>query len=187
MELCTTRLVRRQIFCYSCCVDWSTFLKIGHIVGTVLGAGGATLAEFQLRQAARDGTINQAERGLLGVTYWVIRLGLILIVFSGFGFFLYLRINPHTSFVLYEPRMWAKLTITGILVVNAFLLQVRRVPTWVGAAVSISGWYAALILGAWRSLEAGYVMIMLIFVAAVFPVLWLMRYLHRPFNPKPNA
>ncbi len=167
-------------------MDWSTFLKIGHIIGTVLGAGGATLAEFQLRQATRDGNITQAERGMLGVTYWIIRLGLILIVFSGFGYFLYLRVQPHLSFVLYEPRMWAKLTLIGILVVNAFLLQVHRIPTWVGAAVSITSWYSALILGAWRSLDAGYIMIMLVYLILLFPVLWLMRSLHRPVATKPQ-
>lgn len=165
-------------------MDWSTFLKIGHIVGTVLGAGGATFAEFQLREAARDGTVNRTEGKLLALTYWLIRVGLILIVFSGFGFFLYLRLQPHLAFVLYEPRMWAKLTITAVLVINAFLLQVHRLPTWLGAAVSLTGWYAALVLGAWRSLEAGYVTIMATVVAVLIAMTWLMRYLHqKPATP----
>lgn len=167
-------------------MDWTTFLKISHIIGTVLGAGGATFAEFQLRAASRDGTVNQAEGRLLSVTYWLIRVGLIIVVFSGFGFFLYLRLQPHLSFVLYEPRMWAKLTITGLLVVNAFLLHVRRLPLWLGAAISLTGWYGALILGAWRSLELGYLLLMAIFVAVLLPVSWLMRYLHqRPSPTKP--
>jgi hypothetical protein len=165
-------------------MDWSTFLKIGHIIGTVLGAGAATLVEFQLFAAARDGSVNPSEGRLLSVTFWLIRIGLIMIVFSGFGFFLYLRLQG-LSFVLYEPRMWAKLTITGLLVMNAFLMHVRRIPLWVGAAISITGWYTALVLGAWRSLEAEYVMIMATYVVVLLPAMWLMRYLHdRPVDPK---
>lgn len=143
------------------------------------------MAEFQLREAARDGKVNRAEGKLLSVTYWLIRVGLVLIVFSGFGFFLYFRLHPNLVHILYEPRLWAKLTITALLVVNAFLLHVHRIPTWVGAAISITGWYAAVILGAWRSLEAGYIFLMLAFGAVLLPVLWLMRSLHQPRSPKP--
>lgn len=166
-------------------VDWSTFLKITHIIGTVLGAGGATFAEFQLREAARSGGVNRAEGKLLSLVYWLIRVGLILIVFSGFGFFLRLRLEPGLSFVLYEPRMWMKLLITGLLVTNAFMLHVRRIPLWLGAAVSLTGWYAALVLGAWRGLEAGFLLQLIVFMAVLTAVTWLMRYLHE--RPQPAA
>lgn len=148
----------------------------------MLGTGGATLAEFQLRQAARDGKVNPSEGAMLSLTYWLIRIGLIMIVFSGFGFFLYLRLQPHLSFVLYEPRMWAKLTLTGMLVINAFLLQTRRIPVWIGAALSLTGWYGALVLGSWRSLDAGFLMIMSVFTVVALAAMWLMRYLHQPLS-----
>lgn len=166
-------------------MDWSTFLKITHIIGTVLGAGGATFAEFQLHQAVRDGTVNPSEGRLLSLVYWLIRVGLIMIVFSGFGFFLYLRLND-LSFVLYEPRMWMKLGITGLLVVNAFMLHVHRIPVWLGAAVSITGWYAALVLGSWRSLEASFLTQLLTFAAILVVVSWLMRFLHQRPRPEPK-
>ncbi len=160
-------------------MDWATFLKITHIIGTVLGVGGATFAEFQLRDASRDGTVNPSEGRLLSRVYWLIRVGLILLVFSGFGFFLYLRLSPENlSFVLYEPRMWMKLGITG-------LLHVHRIPIWLGAAVSITGWYSALVLGAWRSLEAPFLTQLLAFAAVLVAMTWLMRYLHE--KPKPVA
>lgn len=168
-------------------MDWSTFLKITHIIGTVLGAGGATFTEYLLREAARDGKVNRSEGRLLSLVYWLIRVGLILIVFSGFGFFLRLRLEPGLSFVLYEPRMWMKLGITALLVINAFLLHVRRVPLWLGAAVSLTGWYAALILGAWRGLEAGFLTQLIGFLLVLTAMTWLMRYLHeKPVAPVPT-
>jgi hypothetical protein len=164
-------------------MDWSTFLRIGHIVGTALGAGAATLVEFQLFAAKRNGSVSRSEGQLLSVTYWIIRIGLILIIFSGFGFFLNYRLTDRST-LLFEPRFWAKITITGILVVNAFMMHVRKVPLWIGAAISITAWYAAIILGAWRRLDAGYLMIMTMFCVVLLPVMWLMRYLHdRPITP----
>lgn len=136
-----------------------------------------------LRTANRDGSVNSSEGRLLSTLYWLIRVGLIMIVFSGFGFFLYLRIQPHLSFVLYEPRMWMKLGLTALLVLNAFLMQVRRIPLWLGAAISVTGWYSALILGAWRSLDASFLILLVAFLAVLFPMIWLMRYLHQPVTP----
>ncbi len=160
-------------------MDWVTFLKIGHIVGTVLGAGGATFAEIQFREAAKDGQVDASESRLLRLTYQVIRVGLVLIVLSGFGYLLYFRIAGFEE-RLYSPRLWAKLMITGVLVANAFLLHVRRIPIWAGAGVSIVSWYAALVLGAWRSLDASFWMMMFWYVVIVLLVLPLMRAWHRP-------
>lgn len=44
-------------------MDIYTLIVVGHVIGTVLGAGGATIAEFQITTALRDKKVSADERG----------------------------------------------------------------------------------------------------------------------------
>lgn len=149
-------------------MGWENFLTIGHIIGTVLGVGGATFAEIFYIKSAKDGKIDPYESDTLRTVYFVLRLGLIILVISGFGFLLSTRLEGQ-SIYLYSPRTWAKLTITLLIAINAILLQVRKMPIFLGGPISLTSWYAALIIGAWR-MRASFVEIMSIFVLAVILV-----------------
>lgn len=149
-------------------MNWHTFLIIGHIVGTVLGAGGSTFAEIFHRKLSRDGVVDETEKSFLRTTYAAMRVGMILLVLSGFGLLLLLRFEGVEEHI-YSPRLWAKLIITLIIIANALLLHLRRIPLWLGSAVSLTSWYAALVIGAWR-FRADFFFIMLVYVIAVFVV-----------------
>ncbi|KKW05411.1 MAG: hypothetical protein UY39_C0062G0001, partial [Candidatus Kaiserbacteria bacterium GW2011_GWC2_49_12] len=56
-------------------MDWYTFLIITHIIGTVLGVGGATFAEVHLIRALRDGTMSRDENSIMQATYAILRVG----------------------------------------------------------------------------------------------------------------
>lgn len=155
-------------------MDWRTFITIGHIIGTVLGVGGATFAEVFHRRALRDGRIDDSEGSFLGLTYGMLRLGTILLVLSGFAYFLLLRFGGRGA-ILYEPRLWAKLIVTVVILVNALLMATRKLPVWVGGSISIVSWYAALILGVWRGLELSLVAIMAWYVGLVALVAIIFR------------
>lgn len=145
---------------------WHIVLTAGHIIGTALGVGGATLAEIFYLRSSRDGVIDTEEAGFLKTTYRVIRVGMLLLVLSGFGYLLLARIAGATE-VLYGPKLWAKLTIIFVLLAGVLLWQARKVPMWLGSPVSLVSWYAALILGVWRGLGASYITIMVWYVAAI--------------------
>jgi uncharacterized membrane protein len=141
-------------------MDTYTLLVITHIIGTVLGVGGATFAEILYLRASRDGTIDEEEGATLKVTYFVLRVGLSLAVLSGFGFLVYYRLNGFESALL-DPKLWAKMTIVAIILLNAILLSARKIPLWLGSPISLVSWYAALVLGTWREVPYSYVQIML--------------------------
>lgn len=155
-------------------VDWRTFITIAHIVGTVLGVGGATFAEVFQRRALRDGKIDESEGGLLSLTYGMLRVGTIVLVLSGFGYFLLLRFGGRGA-ILYEPRVWAKLILTAVILVNAILMQTRKLPVWIGGSISIVSWYAALVIGVWRGLELSLMAIMAWYVGLVLVVALIFR------------
>lgn len=150
-------------------MNWYFILTAGHIIGTVLGVGGATFAEIFYLKSSRDGVIDQTESGFLKTTYFILRLGIIILVFSGFGYLFFYRLTGQTE-LIYNPKLWAKLTIVAVIIFNALLLQAKKMPVWLGSAVSLTSWYSAFILGSWRGLETSYFSIIVFYIAAIIIV-----------------
>jgi len=105
-------------------------LVIGHIVGTVLGAGAATFAEILHMRAMRDGVVDVQEGETLKVVYRVLRIGLFIAILTGFAFLLDFRFISDHADRLYSAKLWAKMTIVLLIPLNALLLQTHRIPFW---------------------------------------------------------
>ena len=147
-------------------MDGQTFLTIAHIIGTALGVGGATFAEIFYLKSARDGESDPFQSSALKTIFFVLRIGMVILVLSGFGFLILYRLSGQTE-LLYHPKLWAKLTIILVLLFGVIAWQARKAPLRWGSAVSLTSWYAALILGAWRGLEASYLTIMTVYLLAI--------------------
>ncbi|MEK7658007.1 MAG: hypothetical protein AAB366_02345 [Patescibacteria group bacterium] len=159
-------------------MDWYTFLIIIHLIGTVLGVGGATFAEIFYFKAKKDGVIEPLEVDYLRTAYFVLRIGLFILIISGFGFLLFYRLIGAGE-VLLNQKLWAKLGIVVILVFNAFLIQAKKIPMWLGASVSLTSWYGALVLGAWRTLDASFTSIIIVYIIAVFIMAGILEIVRR--------
>lgn len=149
-------------------MDIYTLLIILHLIGAALGVGGATFIEIFLTKSLMDGVIEPTESSFLKVVYRVVRVGLVLSLFTGFGFVI-LYIAHGQFFKLYNPVLWAKLTVVGIIAVNAILLQMHKISLWLGSALSFISWYAALVIGVFltNSTKLSYVEIMIFYVLSV--------------------
>lgn len=144
-----------------------TLLVIGHLIGTVLGAGGATFIEIFLNKALKDDEMDPIESDFLKTTFSVVRWGLIISLLTGFGFLILYKFTGQT-FRLYNPVLWAKLTIIIIIAINAVLLQMHKVSLYWGSAFSFVSWYAVVILGVLlRGLSYSYISIMFIYIITV--------------------
>lgn len=162
-------------------MDPQLILVILHVLGTVLGVGGATFAEIFIIKALRDGVIEPLEADYLKTVYTILRIGLIITVISGFGFLFMIRIAGHEE-VLYNAKLWAKLTIIVIILANALLLQSRKISFRYGGAISLTSWYAATILGIWRTTTAGYFAILGWYILAVLLVKFLLDRIHKHYG-----
>jgi len=149
-------------------MEWHTFLVLTHLIGTALGVGAATFAEIFLLKAARDGEIDPIESSFMQVTYRVVRVGLLLLVLSGFGFLVIYRFTGLEE-RLYSPLLWAKLSIVVVILINAILLQTRRIPLWLGSALSFASWYAAMLMIPLRKaiMPISYLEIMMWYIVSV--------------------
>jgi hypothetical protein len=149
-------------------MDIYLWLIIFHLIGAALGVGGATFIEIFLTKSLMDGVIDPTESGFLKITYRVVRVGLVLSLFTGFGFVI-LYIAHGQFFKLYNPVLWAKLTVVSIIAVNAILLQMHKISLWLGSAFSFISWYAALVIGVFltNSTKLSYSEIMLFYILGV--------------------
>lgn len=149
-----------------------------HIVGTVLGVGAATFAEIYYTRFNRDDIITDDEAQTLKVTYTVMRTGLFLLVVTGFAFLISFRLSEQVG-ILHDTTFWTKMIIVGILVANALLLQVRLMPFSIGAAISLTSWYAALVIGVVGSIDASFVELFSYYVFAIVIVYFALRDIRR--------
>ena len=145
------------------------FLIVSHVIGTVFGVGGVTFAEIFYLRAIKDGKVDPKEGSALKIIYRLVRIGLFLTVFSGFGFLLYFRLTGNIE-QLYDPKLWAKLTIIVIIMINAIMLSMRSIVLWLGSAISLTSWYMTMILGSWRSYPYGFMDTMVGYVITVIVV-----------------
>ena len=159
-------------------------LILMHIIGTVLGVGGATFIEILLINALRDGNVTPEESTLMQASYNTLRVGFFLLILSGFGFLILARLTEHNQW-FYSLQFWAKLSIVGIIAVNAALLGLKRIPLLVGSAIALTSWYAALVLGVLRKAHFDLIGIIVVYIISIIIVYVVLRKIHARYAPAP--
>ncbi|MCR4285304.1 MAG: hypothetical protein NUW00_00245 [Candidatus Kaiserbacteria bacterium] len=125
-------------------------IVILHIIGTILGVGGATMIELHIAQALKDKLFSKDESTFLGIDYRMVRIGLIICVLSGFAFLLLDKFEGKTQY-LYSGKLWAKLFIVMFIAGNTLLLQAHAINLYWGSAISFVSWWLAAIVGMFMS------------------------------------
>ena len=111
------------------------------------------------------------------------RIALVLLVLSGFGFLVLYRLTGLED-RLYSPLIWAKLSIVIVILINAILLQTRRIPMWLGSAFSFASWYGAMLLMPLRKaiMPVSYLEIMMWYVVSVLVIAGVLAIIRRAFG-----
>jgi hypothetical protein len=170
-----------------------TFIKIFHLMGLIMGLGGAVLLDFTILtrgiiRPVSKYTIHQTE-----VLSRIVSLGLVVLWVSGIVLiWLNLAVKPE---YLTNQKLWAKIAIVVLLTINGVVIHNRVIPmlkqkigqrlfdgveinqiallTGIGA-ISFTSWVTPFILG--KASELNYVTpmstILLCFVGAAIAV-WL--------------
>lgn len=164
-------------------MDIHSLLITTHLIGVALGVGGATFGGILYLKAMKDGKIDPMEGEWLSVIFMVLRIGLAIAVITGFGFFLEYRFTGQEERLL-DPRLWAKLTVILVLVANALLIQMRRIPMWLGESLSLTSWYGALVLGIIRGVDYSYISFLVFYLIAVVIVIGILSVIKRLYLGK---
>lgn len=168
-------------------MDLHQLLVFGHIIGTALGVGGATVADLLFFRLLRNGTISSHEFSVLNLLRHIIMTGFLILFISGFGFLALVFINTG-SLAGMPDKIIAKIVITFILGINSYFLSQRVMPLFrknLGKAlapmidahallifttgtISVISWYTTIILGSWRGLDASYQHILGVYAMILF-------------------
>ena len=150
-------------------MDLYTFIILLHIIGTILGTGGATLAEIQITKALKDKKISDDERNLMHSTYFTIRVGMAFLLVSILGMILYYIHNDMVD-RLFTDKVLFKEFLFVMIVINAVCISRRWVPLWLGAATSFTSWWLATILGVSGYLPYNFVVFLIGYIILIFVV-----------------
>ncbi len=148
-------------------MDIYTIIVMLHVIGTILGAGGATLAELNIATALRDGKVGDEERALMHANYTLIRVGM-AILFVSIIAMLWYHLSQGNMFIITSEKLWAKYLMFGAIIVNAVALSRRWVPLWLGASISFTSWWGATLLGLAGRLPYSIEMYLVGYVIAIF-------------------
>lgn len=131
-------------------MEWIlTLVVIVQSMAVSLGVGSSTLAILNFFVAIKDGTIEPAERRMMGITYTVLRIAMVAILITmitttlyGYG-----RVGEE-YFTGFVTGQWL---LVVVLYTNAILMTKRIMPSTFGPALQASTWYT---LGITASLAA---------------------------------
>jgi len=150
-------------------MDIYTIIVAGHVIGTILGTGGATIAEFQINTALKKGTVNPEERALMHVNYRIIRVGMAILLASVIGMFWY-HLREGNTWILTSEKLWIKDLMFVMIFLNAVALHKRWVPLWLGASISFTSWWGATLLGLAGRLPYDFATYLIGYIVAIFLV-----------------
>ncbi len=104
-------------------------------MGISLGVGSSTLAILNFFIAIRDGKIEETEKHFMGITYIVLRIAMMIILFSSATLALIIGQEYFTTYT------FTQFLLIGILYLNAILMTLRIMPSTFGPAIQASTWY----------------------------------------------
>ncbi len=173
----------------SAVTEYKVFILTAHILGTVLGLGGATVADILFFRFLKDYKISRLECDVLSILKKVILGALSLIIASGIGL-------CFTDMVLYSASgpFLAKMLIVGVITINGIALHLiiaphllrldlklhhKRHREWRRTAfalggISVCSWYCAFFIAMLKSvlpqsfvfLFGGYLALLLLTIVA---------------------
>jgi hypothetical protein len=121
-------------------------------IAVSLGVGCSTVAIAQFFGAIKDGEIDPAERRMMGVVYFLLRvaMGAILVTL-----FIQAAIIYHITgdFLYISPYFQALYTAVAVLFLNAVGMTMKYIPSSIGPALQATSWYTIGILTALVSLN----------------------------------
>lgn len=113
--------------------------SVAQIIGISLGVGTSTLAVLSFFTAIKDGTIDEAERRMLGVIYIVLRVAMVTILVSTLG----LTFAGYGEYGAgyFTPYIIAQYILIAVLFLNAILMTARLMSSKFGPAIQAGTWY----------------------------------------------
>lgn len=111
-----------------------------YAVGLSLGASTFAMVFYYYLLAQGQSTAEQHK--MQHVVYFILRIGMTLIVISEFVLFEYnYQVNNYLYWMA-NPEVLIRATIFSVIVINAVLMHKRMISMWIGPVLAGGSWYA---------------------------------------------
>lgn len=183
-------------------MDIFNFFTILHIIGTAIGAGGATFSDMLFFQTINDGHISKHEYRLLNAASRLVWAGIALLIASGIGFLILYAYDP--GYGAAGQKFFAKMCIVGAVLINGIFMHLKIFPLMrqhaeedkriteeplvskhtiviTSGVISVTSWYSALILGAWRNMPASFWQIIIVYLILLIGGIIIARFLGKKY------
>ncbi|MBI2013640.1 MAG: hypothetical protein HYS87_02330 [Candidatus Colwellbacteria bacterium] len=166
-------------------LDYKTVLTIAHLLGVVVGMGGAVASDFMFFSSVKDERISHTEMRFLRLGSFMVWIGLGILVLSGTLLFF---TNPEVY--INSAKFLAKMTIVAVIAANGVffhLVHIPRLHRHIGShfkssdefmrtapflilsgVVSLVSWASALLLGSLRQIPYSYLEIIGLYAIVLF-------------------
>jgi hypothetical protein len=162
-------------------IDLKTIYTIGHVLGAVIGVGGAYMSDIMFFSSVKNRIINRSEMRFLKIGSNFVWLGLFILILSGILLFF---TNPERY--IDSSKFLIKMFIVLIIFLNGLVFHFMHLPLLkrhvgmkydlskefikkknlliVSGVVSVSSWTFALILGSMRSIPIDFTSALVIYL-----------------------
>ena len=146
-------------------MELSNLFTVFHLLGVMLGAGGALASDSMFLKSLKDLKVSKTEMSFLQMGSAMVWIGLIILVISG-----YLLFSLEPDRYLNSDKFLAKMTIVAVILLNGLFLHISLIPRlrrhigghlpssdefmrkrpylFTSGAISLVSWLSALTLGA---------------------------------------
>ncbi len=117
-------------------------LSIIKHIGMTFAIGSSTFAMIFYFLSLEDGVIDQSERHFMHTVYFVLRIGLAILVpweLGIMGYALLAQGDWHAYTI--EATNWFRIILLGIIIINAALMTKHAMPMWLGPGLAGGSWY----------------------------------------------
>jgi len=157
------------------------FFSTLQVVGISLGVGSSTIAVSNFFLAIKDGKIEDHERKFMGVTYFILRVAMVIILITTVT--LALRGYSVSGSAYFTPYIITQFILIGALYLNSILMTLHLIPSTLGPAIQASSWYTlgfalALLANGWNDISLGAFMLLYLadFIVSVAIINGVMAY-----------
>ncbi len=151
-------------------------LSLISTLGLILAVGSSTYAITFFQQSILDGRIDKTEKRFLHTVYFILRLGMVLLVLSVLWRMLLLGFTDTPLFS--DQTLWFQFTLLLIVNVNAILMDRHLIPMWLGPAIAGGSWYGYFFSVILTPLSFSYPLLLLYWVCLVISFVIFLRILN---------
>lgn len=178
-------------------------IVLGHLLGLAIGVGTATITDIFFFKFLRDFKISEFEEDIMHTLSQIIWAALAVLVITGIGLYL-----PEMARLNMSGKFLVKAIVVAVIIGNGVMLNlfispklirisfgekhdhikgelhyIRKVAFALGA-ISITSWYTALVLGAFRSMPFRFEAILSVYLLAIIGAIITSQLVERSFSKR---